>query len=155
MSASAAGLWYGKGGGSVKCERCMYRARPHAGYQCDYYAITGHTRRAVPAARCRRFREGARLSAAEEDILPPAVRTSPKAARTGKEAKEGAAAPPKEAGSRRMLYDWEKACVLYSQGESDGAISRALGCTSKAVGNWRKRMGLPLNYQQGMQKRKP
>ena len=40
----------------MKCERCMYRARPHAGYQCDYYAITGHTRRAVPAARCGRFR---------------------------------------------------------------------------------------------------
>ena len=94
----------------MKCERCMYRARPHAGYQCDYYAITGHTRRAVP---------------------------------------------PKEAGSRRMIYDWEKAGVLYRQGESDGAISRELGCTSKAVGNWRKRMGLPPNYQQGMQKRKP
>ncbi|CDC70014.1 hypothetical protein [Oscillibacter sp. CAG:155] len=54
-----------------------------------------------------------------------------------------------------MIYDWEKAGVLYRQGESDGAISRELGCTSKAVGNWRKRMGLPPNYQQGMQKRKP
>lgn len=37
----------------MSCRGCIYKAAPHAGYQCDYLLITGHFR-GCPIEGCTR-----------------------------------------------------------------------------------------------------
>lgn len=38
-----------------RCNTCIYRTRPGSPHKCDYFSMTGHTRRAVPAYRCKQY----------------------------------------------------------------------------------------------------
>ena len=104
---------------AVRCAQCIYRAGPYAGYTCDYAAITGHTRKAVPASRCRHFQEG-------DAVKRPKV--DPDGGIKGQR--------------RYTRYDWSKAKPLYDAGMTDKEISRAMGCSYQAVFDWRHREGL-------------
>ncbi|WP_418725396.1 hypothetical protein [Dysosmobacter sp.] len=42
----------------ARCERCAFRAPEGADYRCDYCAVTGRTRLAVPPEKCRHFQAG-------------------------------------------------------------------------------------------------
>ena len=57
----------------MKCERCVFRAQASAGYRCDYCAITGHTRLAVPPEKCLHFQKGERIDRSEEKAAPLGV----------------------------------------------------------------------------------
>lgn len=135
MSASAAGLWCGKEGKKVKCERCVFRAQASAGYRCDYCAITGHTRLAVPPEKCLHFQKGERIDRSEEKAAPLGV----EALRTmGRQSR-------KSRGGSKPKYDWERGRQLYAQGKNDREIGKELGCDPHTVYLWRKKSGLAAN----------
>lgn len=52
---------------------------------------------------------------------------------------------PRKKGVVYPKLDADKAMKLYSNGLPDGEIAKACGVTREAVGDWRKRMGLPRN----------
>lgn len=129
------------------CDTCMYRAENRI-WKCNYETITGHTRLAVPANRCKHYKEGPVMRATtfelmekvrraegredkmkhHKDLMPePVVRQKKERKREQK---------PKE-----PRYDWEKAQALYEAGKNDAEIARELGCTANSVRLWRKRCG--------------
>lgn len=108
---------------AVRCAQCIYRAGPYAGYTCDYAAITGHTRKAVPASRCRHFQEG-------DPVRRPPAET------------DGGIRRPEAPQKRRKRYDWSQAKPLYDAGKTDKEIARDMGCSYQAVFDWRHREGL-------------
>lgn len=113
-----------------KCRRCVYRARPGAGYQCDYATVTGHTRRAVPPAKCRKFREGKRIAIPKEEMT---------------EIKEPQKKEKRRGGGSAPRIDWDRGRELYGQGKSDVQIGEALKCDRHTVYLWRKTQGMPPN----------
>ncbi|WP_298032164.1 helix-turn-helix domain-containing protein [uncultured Dysosmobacter sp.] len=110
----------------VRCGSCIYGAGPLNIFRCNYAGLTGRTRKGQPPENCTYFRPGRRLETPEE------------AARWQK-------ARQKEAKRRRNSPDWEKGGDLYRQGQNDGEIARALGCSRGAVLQWRRRNGLRAN----------
>lgn len=40
-----------------RCNTCIYRTRPGSPHKCDYFSMTGHTRRAVPAHQCEHYKK--------------------------------------------------------------------------------------------------
>lgn len=116
----------------ARCGKCVFRAKPLAQNTCDYFAITGHTRKAVPPEKCRNFREGERIDPERKGIV---IDQSPLL--NSRKRAPGGGAKPK--------YDWAKARKLYEQGLNDGEIGRAIGCRCHAVFSWRKKNHLPAN----------
>lgn len=117
--------------GRAKCERCMFRAPEGADYRCDYCAVTGHTRLAVPPEMCLHFREGKRIDRSQEKT-EPFHETVPRTM-----ARHGGRSTPK--------YNWRWGKVLYDQGKNDVEISRELGCDPHTVYRWRRKLGLTAN----------
>ena len=120
----------------ARCGKCVFRAKPLAQHTCDYFAITGHTRKAVPPEKCRNFREGERIDPERKGIV---IDQSPPL--ESRKRAPGGGAKPK--------YDWAKARKLYEQGLNDGEIGRAIGCGCHAVFSWRKKNNLPANTAPG------
>ncbi len=116
--------------GRAKCERCMFRAQAGAAYQCDYCAITGHTRLAAPPETCRHFQAGARIERNQENKAA-FVEATPR--------------PKVRRGGSQPKYDWGYGRALYDQGKNDVEISRELGCAPDTVHRWRRKLGLPAN----------
>lgn len=131
-----------------RCERCIYRSAPGMPYRCNYAAITGHTRKAVPPGRCRKFREGERI---DPDKREP--RSTPDKKREAcapeQKARNGMPRRQQRTPGPKPKYDWEEARRLYGQGANDGQIGRALGCRPQLVCAWRRRWGLPANSMVG------
>lgn len=120
----------------ARCGKCVFRAKPLAQNTCDYFAITGHTRKAVPPEKCRHFREGERIEPERKGIV---IDQSPPL--DARKRAPGGGAKPK--------YDWAKARKLYEKGLNDGEIGRAIGCGCHAVFSWRKKNNLPANTAPG------
>lgn len=123
----------------VRCGKCMFRAKPLAQNTCDYFAITGHTRKAVLPEKCRHFRAGERIEPERCETSPNGApartqQSGPGGERRSKGANEVFAAGGN--GTKRTLrrrgakpkYDWAKARKLYEKGLNDGVIGRAIGC---------------------------
>lgn len=116
----------------ARCGKCVFRAKTLAQNTCDYFAITGHTRKAVQTEKCRNFREGERIEPERKGIV---IDQSPLL--NSRKRAPGGGAKPK--------YDWAKARKLYEQGLNDGEIGRAIGYGCHAVFSWRKKNHLPAN----------
>lgn len=117
----------------IRCGGCIYRAAETSGYLCDYAAITGHTRMAVPITECRHFQAGSPIAQMNRvgwngEVKP--ILQDRKARKRG-----------------RPRYDWGIARELYEQGLNDHQIAARLGCRHGAVFEWRKREGLEANYK--------
>ena len=108
-----------------RCGKCIYRAAKFEVYQCDYASITGKTRKAVPAERCRHFRPG-------DPVESPAKTVHLKNSKTFRQRRP-----------RRAVYDWGRGRKLYDAGTPDSGIAKELGCSAGAVQDWRRRNGLP------------
>ena len=121
--------------GKVRCGKCMFRAIPAAPYTCNYCYITGTTRKAQPAEKCRFFRAGERIE--PERWAAMAAQERLRAAEDQK---------PKTGKPRKC--DWNQARKLYDQGLSDEEIGQAIGCKRSTVCTWRKKNNLPFNPAQ-------
>lgn len=116
-----------------RCESCVFRAEKNCAFQCNYLALTGHTRLAEPPEECSRYIQGDRLETQEQ---------------TARFLQELAVKQQKKPDKRRK-YDWGRAEELYRAGANDGEIAKELGACATAVYQWRKRMKLPANTQAG------
>ena len=110
----------------ARCERCAFQAPEGADYRCDYCAITGRTRLAVPPEKCRHFQAGKRIGRCREKPEP-------------------SSADRAKAGGPKPKYDWGRGRALYDQGKNDREISRVLGCDPHTVYQWRRKLGLRAN----------
>ena len=115
------------------CDICIYRAVKRA-WKCNYETVTGHTRKAVPAKRCKHFKEGEPLREAQFSLEEKLSR----AENAGK---------TRGSGGAKEKHDWSIARRLYDEGKNDGEISRVMGCTPGVVHQWRNRNNLPRKYK--------
>lgn len=106
---------------------CLYRAGFGAPNECDYAGITG---------RCR-IAGLTREQAQDKQNCP---KYKPK----GPKKKRSPSVRPQHL-PRAARYDWGLGRYLYSAGDSDREIAKELGCSHQAVGEWRRRQGLPAN----------
>ena len=121
--------------GSVRCAKCIYRAPENSGYLCDFAAITGHTRGAVPISLCSDFSPGNPIAQMK---------------RVGWNGEERPLCQPRNAKKKgHPRYDWAKIRKLYDAGMSDYKIATVVGCKRGTVLEWRKREGLNANGQPG------
>ena len=116
----------------VRCGKCMFRGKAGAPYRCDYCYITGTTRKAQSAEKCRFFRAGERIE--PERWAAMAAQERLRAAEDQK---------PKIGKPRKC--DWDQARKLYDQGLSDEEIGQAIGCKRSTVCTWRKKNNLPFH----------
>lgn len=104
---------------SKRCKECIYRATVFW-HTCDYALLTGETRtkrdKPLKKGQCSHFIKGYRLTTPKEPILP-----------------------------QRVKYNWAAARELYSSGATDREIALLIVCPKHAVGDWRRRNGLPPN----------
>ena len=115
-----------------RCETCVFRAEKNCAFQCNYLALTGHTRLAVPPEDCTHYMQGDRLETQEQT------------ARFLQELEEKQKKPDK-----RRKYDWGRAEKLYRAGANDAEIAKELGASATAVYQWRRRMKLSANTTAG------
>lgn len=116
------------------CDICVYRAVNRA-WKCNYETVTGHTRMAVPAKRCKHFKAGPPIHNPTFDLAAKL--------RQAENAEKRTPAGPKE------KYEWDVARRLYDEGKNDGEIARIMGCTPGVVHQWRNRNKLPANTAAG------
>lgn len=119
----------------MSCRGCIYKARPGAGYGCDYLLITGHSR-GCPVEGCtvketagqvRRRKVKLRLPGS-----PPPFNT-----RTPHNGRADRSGP-------QLSFDEAKALELYNKGLSDRQIAAGLEnvVTKHGIRAWRHRRGL-------------
>lgn len=115
------------------CKTCVYRAVNRM-WLCNYETVTGHTRKAVPAKRCKHFKAGPPIQNSSFDLMEKLRRAEN-------------AEKPKKPGQGK--YDWALAKQLYDAGKNDAEISRELGCTANTVRLWRGRNKLASHAPKG------
>ena len=139
--------------GRVKpdCNTCVYR-KENGLWKCNYETVTGHTRLAVPANRCKHYKKGPALRASTIELMDKMriaegrERQEPNEYDLLKELEKKEKKKPK---GRDPIYDWERAKVLYEEGKSDSEIGKELGCSSNTVRLWRGRCKLASNVPKG------
>lgn len=116
------------------CKTCIYRAENRI-WKCNYETVTGHTRLAVPAKRCKHYVKGKMVKTSPFDLMEK-LRRAENAEKTKKPGQPG-------------KYDWALAKQLYDAGKNDAEISRELGCTANTVRLWRGRNKLASHAPKG------
>ena len=106
----------------VRCGTCIYRAKDNI--SCDFYFITGHTRKAQPPEKCTFYKRGDRCETPKEPQVPASTRKTLCGQRT---------------------YDLDLAMQMWTAGATDREIALAIGSSLKHVAGWRHNNRLRVN----------
>lgn len=122
----------------MSCRGCIYKAKPHSGYGCNYLLFTGHSR-GCPVEGCtkKQTKGQARRRRDRPVNLPGSLPPDRRGNRTAHKTREDRPGPPRKINEATALE-------LYHQGLNDSQIAAELGnVTQYGVKAWRKRKGFP------------